>query len=208
MLHSFDPPPPLLLLSLAPIRACPQSLDFLLFNCRRSLKRFQFTACMFLRRSLVKAIVCLSLVLTFPEPEAQFLSHWAAYGVTATLTSLTVRPFLAFCQYFISGFKRIRFHGWFPTLSCNWSARLNRGAVEPFLARIFLLWRVAGPLASFPSASPLDIIHLGVFRTTESISSRRRAVGLCLPKSTSATPIVRFPYTSVIAPTTRQVLGK
>ena len=64
-------------------------------------------------------------------------------------------------------------HSWFPPLSRNWSpgyvsniksARLNCGTVEPFLARKFLLCKVAGPLASFPFASSLDIIRFGVFQ--------------------------------------------
>ena len=37
------------------------------------------------------------------------------------------------------------------------------GTVELFLARICLLWRVAGPLASFNFACPLDIVRFGVF---------------------------------------------
>ena len=60
-----------------------------------------------------------------------------------------------------------RLHSWFPTFLCNWSPGyvnntkstwLNHCVVEPFLSRIFLLWRVAVTLASFPYASSLDLI--------------------------------------------------
>ena len=100
--------------------------------------------------------VCLSLVFTFPEPQDQFFCHWAVYCSTATHTSLTLHLFPAFHQYFLSGFKRhfavglqpSHVSGLLATFNSNMkSAQLDRGVVEPFLSRIFLLWRVAGPLA-------------------------------------------------------------
>ena len=100
----------------------------------------------------------------------------------------------------------------------------------PFLAKIYQLWRVTGPLASFSfpfRAHPLwrfsetrpsrevavyrslvatqevnNIIYMvtpSFFfqgRTTLSISSHRRTVGLCSPKSTSAMPLLRSPRPS------------
>lgn len=125
----------------------------------------------------------MSPVLTSSEPQAQFFHRWASYGVTATLTSLTVLPFPALRQYFISGFKLNFTVQLFPGYVKNKkSARLTHGAVELFLARMLLFWRVAGPLASFPFVSPLYIICFGVFQ-------RRSRPGKCSRSWNRRTPM-------------------
>ena len=107
----------------------------------------------------------------FSEHQAHFFSHWAAYGATATHTTLIIHPSPAFRQYFFPGFKRDFAVGFQTSRVTGWSldyvsniksARLNRSDVEPFLARIYQLWRVTGPLASFSFASPSGLIRSGV----------------------------------------------
>ena len=70
-------------------------------------------------------ILCLSSpVLTFPELQATFPSHWATYGATAidTRSSFTNRSSPAFCPYILSRFEQgltVAFH----PFSRNWSPR-------------------------------------------------------------------------------------
>ena len=57
------------------------------------------------RSGLRLFVACLHL---FSEHQAQLFSHWAAYGATATHTTLTLHPSPVFrqTQYFFPGFKR------------------------------------------------------------------------------------------------------
>ena len=127
-------------------------------------------------------VACLHL---FSEHQAQFFSHWAAYGATATHTTLILHPSPSFRQYFFPGFKRdcavgfqtSRVTGRSPDYVSNIkSTRLNRSAVEPLLAKIYQLWRVTGPLASFALASPSVLTRSGVFPRRARPGKRRSIV--------------------------------
>ena len=127
-------------------------------------------------------VACLHL---FSEHQAQFFSHWAAYGATATHTTLILHPSPAFRQYFFPGFKRdcavgfqtSRVTGRSPDYVSNIkSTRLNRSAVEPLLARMYQLWRVTVPLASFALASPSVLTRSGVFPRRGRPGKRRSIV--------------------------------
>ena len=148
---------------------CP--IAFLSFHFPRSFKHSQFFSCFYFAASFRRSSVC--------RPSSPFLnlklnSFLAGPPMVSLLpTPISLSPLPRRPSVFPLWFKPF-ICSWFPIFSRNWSpsyvssmksSRLNCGVVEPFLARIFLLWgfRVDRPLAFFPFASPLDLVRSGVF---------------------------------------------